>query len=820
MPTLNVGSMAARLGLDAAEFMDKMKGVQGFNGFMSAEMSRQWRETQREGTESFRLIDEAIGVHLSRPLTRLLTSEFPAFAAGLQAVLGASVVGALAAVGIEAFEKVARSIEKAQKAQEEWKAAIVKTESTIESVADSYARKIAEANGIDPMLKRAMAGADEAKSAFDKVAAAIDEENKKALEAQGTWTQFKASIGDAWHEIFTSDTGLNTEKLQGQLGTLKTEIQDAFRLDALHGSHEAMKVFQRDLEMSTQKLRELKDEQAKQSAAPPPDPTLWKRGPSSTAEPAQKVTPEQIAAVEQWVTLLDHAKDIEQEREKLERADAGAAARAQALRDEEVAQGKISALYKEMGSSLAKLQPETDPIKKLDAEIAAFRSTAEANFRAIGQSAASALATSAALAGLDSYEKKLDLVKAKLEADIYAKQALDLLSQPLAGAKQKSTALPFQLSTAPALPTLGAGGSAGAKLDTFAKDQAAQLKLAAAAYEAAMTAQDRYKLGVQELDLLLKEHLIDETARAAGMAQLSQQLVKAADSAHKLQEEMQKLLERSDSAAAGMQAFGMQLQINAAENGKFTYDLLTASTKGAEEDATKTLFDILDEQRGGHLKLIHDLEAMWSGYFKNLASMGMKNAMDQALAPLGKAISGGTSAGQKAGDGGSEAKPTGLGGFFASLIPKKADTGATSLTSAGTVLHSAATALLSAATALRASAAGGAGGAAGSAGGGSAAAAAAGNAMGTDDWAGGPSWVGEQGPELINLPRGSQVIPNNLATRNTGGDIHHHYDMRGSIVTEDVMRRTEAVAAIHASERRMMAAAPTLQREINLRKRT
>jgi hypothetical protein len=34
-----------------------------------------------------------------------------------------------------------------------------------------------------------------------------------------------------------------------------------------------------------------------------------------------------------------------------------------------------------------------------------------------------------------------------------------------------------------------------------------------------------------------------------------------------------------------------------------------------------------------------------------------------------------------------------------------------------------------------------------------------GNAGGTDYWRGGATWVGENGPEIVNLPRGSQVIP-------------------------------------------------------------
>lgn len=33
-------------------------------------------------------------------------------------------------------------------------------------------------------------------------------------------------------------------------------------------------------------------------------------------------------------------------------------------------------------------------------------------------------------------------------------------------------------------------------------------------------------------------------------------------------------------------------------------------------------------------------------------------------------------------------------------------------------------------------------------------------AGGTDNWRGGMTWVGEKGPELLNLPRGSQVVPN------------------------------------------------------------
>ena len=47
------------------------------------------------------------------------------------------------------------------------------------------------------------------------------------------------------------------------------------------------------------------------------------------------------------------------------------------------------------------------------------------------------------------------------------------------------------------------------------------------------------------------------------------------------------------------------------------------------------------------------------------------------------------------------------------------------------------------------------------------------NARGTPYWRGGPTWVGEEGPELIDLPQGSRVYPANEARRRTlGGDTY------------------------------------------------
>lgn len=39
------------------------------------------------------------------------------------------------------------------------------------------------------------------------------------------------------------------------------------------------------------------------------------------------------------------------------------------------------------------------------------------------------------------------------------------------------------------------------------------------------------------------------------------------------------------------------------------------------------------------------------------------------------------------------------------------------------------------------------------------------NASGTDHWKGGRTWVGEEGPEIVELPRGSRIIPNKQASQ-------------------------------------------------------
>lgn len=48
------------------------------------------------------------------------------------------------------------------------------------------------------------------------------------------------------------------------------------------------------------------------------------------------------------------------------------------------------------------------------------------------------------------------------------------------------------------------------------------------------------------------------------------------------------------------------------------------------------------------------------------------------------------------------------------------------------------------------------------------------NAAGNQNWRGGLTWVGESGPELVNLPRGSQIYSNQESQQIAGGDTYYN----------------------------------------------
>jgi tape measure domain-containing protein len=89
------------------------------------------------------------------------------------------------------------------------------------------------------------------------------------------------------------------------------------------------------------------------------------------------------------------------------------------------------------------------------------------------------------------------------------------------------------------------------------------------------------------------------------------------------------------------------------------------------------------------------------------------------------------------------------------------------------------------------------------------------NAMGTDNFAGGLSLVGEKGPEVIAAPRGSQIVPNNLfrrafadglgggSSQNTNVTVNNNINATDAVLTGWVRQEVQkgTVNAIAASQK-------------------
>ncbi len=56
------------------------------------------------------------------------------------------------------------------------------------------------------------------------------------------------------------------------------------------------------------------------------------------------------------------------------------------------------------------------------------------------------------------------------------------------------------------------------------------------------------------------------------------------------------------------------------------------------------------------------------------------------------------------------------------------------------------------------------------------------NANGTDNWRGGLTWVGERGKELLNLPKGAQIIPHDKSKDILAGSKNHLSDMKQTVI--------------------------------------
>lgn len=76
------------------------------------------------------------------------------------------------------------------------------------------------------------------------------------------------------------------------------------------------------------------------------------------------------------------------------------------------------------------------------------------------------------------------------------------------------------------------------------------------------------------------------------------------------------------------------------------------------------------------------------------------------------------------------------------------------------------------------------------------------NAKGTSNWRGGPTWVGEEGPELVNVPRGASITPHRQSMAMAGGGSNYSISVYVAPGGDLVEAGRQMVRAIQQYEKR------------------
>jgi hypothetical protein len=76
------------------------------------------------------------------------------------------------------------------------------------------------------------------------------------------------------------------------------------------------------------------------------------------------------------------------------------------------------------------------------------------------------------------------------------------------------------------------------------------------------------------------------------------------------------------------------------------------------------------------------------------------------------------------------------------------------------------------------------------------------NARGTRNWRGGPTWVGEEGPELVNVPRGASITPHRQSMAMAGGGSNYSISVYVAPGGDLVDAGRQMVRAIREYEKR------------------
>lgn len=749
MATVNVGAMAARLGLDPSEFLDKMKGVEGFTTASGQRIANEMKRTSREGAESFRLIDEALGIHISRPLTKLITQEFPALAKGLQAVLGVGAVGALGVAGFEFAEGISRKMEEAKKKEEEYADAVANTKKVVaEAAIESETRldgilaksaALAGDIGGAQRYKAMVAYAESVERTAKFVDALTEAERKEATAAAALMTNW-AAIGSVWHTLFSTRQTLGLEGITDDLKAFKDKFDELAGMDALKGTKTSAKYLNDQMAEAKKTLEAM---QAMQLSTTQQISGFIGRFIGNGPGPIG-FSQQEIAAQADRLAKLQAMEDHGAQEAKTNAAQAQldrAEDSARGLKLLETEQARLAEEARTLGKELHAALDRNDDISRLDNAFKGQMTTITSLRALLGGKGFYAEFGM----GADEARQSLAKVTGELESQAQLKKFFDD-TQTKKGAPRNLPVFDFT----PATPTLANNGAVDGSLAALKEQPRKQQEMLAKAYAEALTPLQKFMIGQRELDELLKNADGSFKAGAEGAAAY-------AGAMRHLTEEEERELAVSRSASDGMRAFWLQLQIEGGKNGEFAFEMLNKSIHGVEDNLANAIVNGTRNWR-----------QEWASLARELESSTLKFAFTKAFAGIGNQVM--KSGGDSGGSGGATS------GILASII--------------GLFNHSAGSTGTESYPKY---------------------------ADGGDVSPGKDFIAGEEGPELIRAGNsGANVTPNSKM----GGETHiHNYDLRGAVVTDDLVRKADAARMVQASEDRGIARGQSMQRETALRSR-
>ena len=271
MGTVNVGALAARFGLDSSEFLEKIKGAEGASAFASNSMQRQWKESARHGTESLRLLDENIGLHLSRPLTRLISETFPNFSKALAGILGATAVGAVGGALLELGEHLSKGLDEAKRKEEEYTEAVRNTKTALADAGAENERRLeavqarlagalgnTEAEQRYKILELEADGVQQLAKEVDTLGEKERKEAAAALARSGYLEGYKRDFGANLHALFTSASDLGVENVDKEFERTLQRLHDLSEIDITKHSNESAKALRAEVEKTGADLEAMK----------------------------------------------------------------------------------------------------------------------------------------------------------------------------------------------------------------------------------------------------------------------------------------------------------------------------------------------------------------------------------------------------------------------------------------------------------------------------------------------------------------------------------------------------------------------------------